>query len=189
MKDELPIYAKIYAEQYELPYDLVLAMIDVESSNNTYAFRMEPHYRYLVDVRNNSPFRELTANEGRQDKAPEDFPYLLGVCSRDSEWMGQQSSWGAMQVMGAVAREHGFQGHFPQLCNPNFGIKYGCKHLRRYKNIYFEKYGWKGVVAAYNAGSVRFNKDCQLVNQHYVDKVSLAGARALFQQCGKELAP
>ncbi|WP_448215293.1 hypothetical protein [Endozoicomonas sp. 2B-B] len=186
MNKEIEETAANYAQIFDLPLVLILAIIKVESAGNIFAMRMEPPYRYLVDVRNNAPFRELTREENRQDKAPGDFPYIRGVCSRDSEWMGQQCSWGPMQVMGAVAREHGFRGHFPQLCTVSDGVFYGCKHLARYRKVYFERYGWKGVAAAYNAGSVRFGSDCQLVNQNYVDKVADYGAAELFNETLKE---
>lgn len=182
MNAELRMNAENYAQLFDLPLQLILAIITVESSGNPFAYRMEPPYRYLVDVRNSIPFRELTKEEGRQDRAPGDFPNIKGVSSSDSEWMGQQCSWGPMQVMGAVAREHGFRGHFPQLCTPVDGVFFGCKHLQRYKKIYLKRYGWKGVAAAYNAGSVRFSKDCKLINQRYVNKVAAAGAEELFNQ-------
>ena len=55
-----------------------------------------------------------------------------------------------MQVMGTVARELGFEGPMPQLCEPNIGIYYGCKKLfdlnRRHLTI-------MDALAAYNAGS------------------------------------
>ncbi len=188
MKDVLRDHAENYARLFDLPVELITSIIAVESAGNTYALRMEPPYRYLVDVRNNAPFRPLTAEEGRQDRAPGDFAYIKGVCSKDTEWMGQQCSWGPMQVMGAVAREHGFRDHFPMLCDPGQGIYYGCKHLVRYKKIYLKKYGWKGVAAAYNAGSVRFNNDCELVNKQYVEKVANAGAAELFASMSVEVS-
>jgi len=52
------------------------------------------------------------------------------------------------QVMGAVAREHGFKGRFEDL-NGEAGIHYGCKHLagyyRRFKT-------WDAACRAYNTG-------------------------------------
>jgi soluble lytic murein transglycosylase-like protein len=39
-------------------------------------------------------------------------------------------SFGLMQVMGQVAREHGFQGRFlSQLCDPDVGVDLGCHKL------------------------------------------------------------
>ena len=39
-------------------------------------------------------------------------------------------SWGLMQVMGQVAREHGFSGRsLAQLCEPATGLEIGCRVL------------------------------------------------------------
>ena len=35
-------------------------------------------------------------------------------------------SWGLMQVMGQVAREHGFGGELSSLCLPLNGLEIGC---------------------------------------------------------------
>ena len=85
-----------------------------------------------------------------------------------TEHIGQMTSWGAMQVMGTVAREYGFKGYFPELCTDSVGIKYGCMHLKKF----LKKYGsYKDAIAAYNAGSVRLAADGRYVNAEYVDKV------------------
>ena len=174
MNHEIKSAAVRYGALFDIPTDLILGIIDVESAGNTFAMRMEPPYRFLVDVRTNKPFRKLTADEGRQDQAPTDFPFVNGAGSRSTEWIGQQCSWGLMQVMGAVARENGFDGYFPELCSTDRGIYYGCKHLASFKKRFFAKYGWAGVVAAYNAGSVRISSTGDFVNQEYVDKVRSA---------------
>ena len=36
-----------------------------------------------------------------------------------------------MQVLGQVAREEGFAGELPSLCEPMNGLEYGCKKLTR----------------------------------------------------------
>lgn len=40
-------------------------------------------------------------------------------------------SWGLMQVMGETAREEGFIGPLPSLCDPAVGIERGLVHLKR----------------------------------------------------------
>lgn len=126
------------AAKYSLPWALVKAIVHTESSGNPWAYRYEPHYKYLV-----------------------------GSNLRVTEQVGQQTSWGLMQVMGAVAREHGFTGWFPELCQPALGLEYGCRHLKRYADQYGH---WHDVIASYNAGSPRKVGE-QYVNQSYVDKV------------------
>ena len=98
--------------------------------------------------------------------------YLLDNRSQLSptERVGQMCSWGLMQVMGAVAREYGFKGYFPQLCDPVVGLRYGCLHVTKFR----AKYGqWSDVIAAYNAGSPRREptNPWSYVNQFYVNKV------------------
>ncbi len=136
---------KLMARDFDLPWELIEAFATVESSLNQYAMRYEPQYKYL---------------------------YLLDNQSQLSptERVGQMCSWGLMQVMGAVAREHGFRGYFPQLCDPIVGLRYGCLHVTKFK----AKYGqWSDVIAAYNAGSPRRDQTNPgaYVNQFYVNKV------------------
>ena len=167
--------ALIYlAAQFNIDANLVLALIEVESSNNKYAYRVEPHYRYLWDVEDNSPFRHVKV--GEELSAPDDFPYTRGVNSRDSEWWGQKSSWGPLQIMGAVTREYGFKGPFPELCG-DLGVEYGIRHLAYMKKRFYSKYLWDGVIAAYNAGRPRLDFDGKYRNQTYVDKVNAAWER------------
>ena len=161
----------LQAEHEGLPPVLVAAIVMVESSGETYAFRPEPYYRWLWDVRRSEPFR-LTGKDVVGKAAPKDFPSMYG--SRDAEWWGQQASWGLMQVMGAVARERGLDPRIPLtvLCDPTYGLSFGCAHLAALRDRNLAEHGWVGVVAAYNAGSVRHDRDGGLVNQVYVDKVS-----------------
>lgn len=84
-----------------------------------------------------------------------------------TERNGQQTSWGLMQVMGAVAREYGFTGWFPKLCDPSLGVHYGAQHLKKF----YARYGnWHDTIASYNAGSP-VKIDGRYRNQAYVDRV------------------
>lgn len=178
-KFELAIVAGDLARQHNLPAPLVMAIIEEESRWNPGAWRTEPNYRYLVNCRTGEPFRKLTEEENRSEVAPKDFPYLPQISSRNSEWIGQQASWGPMQVMGAVAREYGFLGVFPELSGAK-GVDFGCIHLDELRKRFIGEHGWEGVVAAYNAGSPRRRvKHGLWVNQDYVNKVSKA-LRRLF---------
>lgn len=172
MSDGLHDYATRAAQRRGLPPDVVLGIITVESGWRTAAHRVEPPYRYLWDYANNRPFRALTAAESASETPPPDFTAPAGV-SKATEWQGQQASWGLMQVMGAVAREHGFKGDFfTELCTePTDAIEVGCQRLaacvRRWGAI-------QKAIAAYNAGSPRIDSDGRFENQAYVDKVLAA---------------
>jgi len=163
------LIARIATEEGVDP-KLVSAFIQIESSGNAYAWRTESAYRYLWDVKNNRPFRKLTPTELNNEVAPGDFYAPVG--SRNTEWIGQQASWGPMQVMGAVAREFGYTRHFPELCGED-GIRIGCKLLRKLVDKHHTRYGMEGVAAAYNAGTPTLTAG-RFTNQAYVDKIMLA---------------
>ena len=154
-----------------LPPLLLIAIIEQESDGNVWAWNPEPRYRYLWDVQFNRPFRTLTEAERASETPSRDFPCLGG--DRDQEWWGQCASWGLMQVMGAVAREHGFRGaYLTELCEPETNLEYGCRHLAALRDRFHAAHGWPGVVAAYNAGSPRrVGVDGPYENQSYVDEV------------------
>jgi len=164
-----------HAHAKNIPATLAHAMAEHESGLDLYAYRVEPPYRYLVDMRTGRPFRTLTGAENRSERAPDDFPYDWHVSSRDTEWWGQQASWGVLQLMGAVARELGFRGRFPHLCDADVGLTYALSHLNALKQRFLEKHGWRGVVAAYNAGSPRYDDAGAFVNQSYVDAIEKLG--------------
>ena len=143
---ELTTLIKSAASRRSLPWELVYAICQVESSLNPSAVRHEPHYRWLVgDNETMSP----------------------------TERHEQMTSWGLMQVMGAVARELGHTGPLSDLLDPPTGLFYGCLHLRRFRAKYDI---WPDVIAAYNAGSPRrvAGQIGSYVNQSYVDKVLAA---------------
>jgi soluble lytic murein transglycosylase-like protein len=140
------------AAGFGLPAELVTAIVRVESGGNSAAQRTEPGYRYVWDCKRRQPFRELLRTEILSAKAPAGFPSGTPGMSVDTEWMGQRTSHGPMQIMGAVAREYGFTGWFAELYGP-LGIRYGCLHLSRLCRRFFTRHGWGGVVEAYNAGS------------------------------------
>lgn len=107
---------------------LLQAVMLHESGGNPFAYRPEPRYRWFVDCRTGRPFREISQDEIGSKVAPPDFPCLAG--SREQEWWGQQASWGCCQLMGAVAREHGFKGpYLPELCDPATNLALACQVL------------------------------------------------------------
>lgn len=137
-KDALKSLAQAAAITEDIPWELIYAVCLTESSGNEFAIRHEARYRWLLGD-------NLTAGE----------------------YIGQKTSWGLMQVMGAVAREYGFTDQFPALWDPATGIKYGVKHLRR---LYAKHGKWPQTIAAYNAGTPQLI-DGKFKNQAYVDKV------------------
>jgi hypothetical protein len=138
------------ARKRQLDPDLVEAVCRIESSGFRWAWNPEPVYRYLWNVKTKQPFRKMTAAEISSKTPPADFPCLAG--DRDQEWWAQQASWGLMQVMGAVAREHGFQEpYLTQLCEVRYGLEFGCDVLAR--RLTWAKGDTAKALAAYNAGT------------------------------------
>lgn len=146
------------AERHDLPANLVAAIVKVESNGNPWAVRYESAFykRYVVPL-----------------------PIIpIPPCSLDTERVMRATSFGLMQLMGQVAREHGFAGAFlSELCEPEVGLEYGCRHLAKLRDRHLEKWGWEGVAASFNAGSPRRNTH-GWVNQGYVDKVRALGGLA-----------
>lgn len=145
--------------------DLVEAIVLVESSANPWAVRYEARYRYLWDVRKNAPFRSLSSDEVVSAVPPPDFHSLAG--SAGQEWAFQRTSLGLLQIMGALARELGFQGDYlSELCRVDLNLRLGCRHIAALLR-------WAGgnerkAVAAYNAGR---GGSASSAGQQYADKV------------------
>lgn len=159
------------AQRYNLPAPLISAIVMTESAGDLFAWKSEPKFRYLVDCTTGKPFRPLTKEEILSEIAPGDFP-CPSYSSRDTEWWGQQASWGPMQVMGALARELGFKQPFPALCTLAYGIDFGARYLAILRDRHLKEHGWRGVAAAYNAGSPRYASPGVFKNQEYVDRVA-----------------
>jgi len=136
-----------YAQAYCLDPDHVAACIMVESGGETFSARFEPAFKYLFE--------------------PVKFAGMLHQ-SVETETTQQKTSWGLMHVMGAVARELGFEGYLPELTAPDSGIKYGCLKMQQLSRKYPDIYD---TIAAYNAGSVRKDPATGLyTNQKHVDR-------------------
>jgi len=79
---------------------LVCAIVEQESAWDTHAMRYEPAFRAR---------------------------YVAPLGLPPTEEIARSISWGLMQVMGQVAREHGFTGKFlSALCEPAQGLATGC---------------------------------------------------------------
>ncbi len=139
---------------------LVASIVVQESSGNPNATRYEPGYAWFWDVVKNAPFRRVTQAEVSSRFAPKDFPFLpdpdgasvraeLGISGATGEWIGQRTSLGLMQIMGAVARERGFKGpRLTDLLDPASGLEWGCKHLA----ALCRRFDFEDAITAYNGG-------------------------------------
>src|SRR5271163_3596112 len=97
---ELVALARTIASEHGLDPALVCAVVEQESAWDTHAIRYEPAFRARY-------------------VAPLDLP--------PTEEIARSISWGLLQVMGQVAREHGFQRPFlSALCDPSAGLTFGC---------------------------------------------------------------
>lgn len=166
MKIDIRQHVHRCATRYGLSRSLVAAIAQVESAGNPHALRVETGYRWLWNVRSDEP---LTLE--KPTMIPRDFPAPRFV-TRATEFWQQKTSWGVMQVMGAVARELGAkEPYLAALTDPERGIEIGCKFLVSLHRRFGEDHGWAGVVAAYNAGRPAYDDAGAFINQGYVDKV------------------
>jgi soluble lytic murein transglycosylase-like protein len=146
MNDALRRLVHKTAAEFGIEPLLLEAMVLKESGGIPARTRYEPHFAYLLEV-------------GIHAKR-------TGV-SVDTERIEQMISWGPLQVMGGTARELGFQGLLPELCDPATGLHYGAMYLKKK----LEKYpDIEEAVGAYNSGSPR-REGTFLANQPYVDWV------------------
>lgn len=100
---EFIVLAREKAALHGIDAALVCALIEQESAWNTCAIRYEPGFRTR---------------------------YVAPLRLPPSEEIARSISWGLMQVMGQVAREHEFAGKFlSALCDPALGIEIGCRVL------------------------------------------------------------
>jgi soluble lytic murein transglycosylase-like protein len=92
--------ATLIAQQHSLDPSLVCAVVEQESSWETHSLRYEPAFR---------------------------SHYVTPLGLSPTEEIARSISWGLMQVMGQVAREHGFSEKFlSALCEPAKGLTIGC---------------------------------------------------------------
>lgn len=57
--------------------------------------------------------------------------YIVKLKLTPTEANGRATSWGLMQLMGETAREEGYTGYLPQLCEPDTGLPRGILHLKK----------------------------------------------------------
>jgi soluble lytic murein transglycosylase-like protein len=109
---DLVALARAAAAAHGLDPALICAICEQESAWNPWAFRYEPafftHYiQPMVDAGT--------------------IPAVPGI-SAGTEARARAFSWGLMQVMGEVAREHGFiDASLASICNPATAVDVGCR--------------------------------------------------------------
>jgi soluble lytic murein transglycosylase-like protein len=97
---EIVALARTIASVHGLDSALVCAVVEQESAWDPHAIRYEPGFRASYVAPLNLPCTEEIA---------------------------RSISWGLMQVMGQVAREHGFQRpYLSALCESSAGLSFGC---------------------------------------------------------------
>ena len=122
--------ARDAADHFGISPALVCAIVEQESSWDPWATRFEPRYRWLY------PFGGIIKSPCRT--------------SNEMEIECQKTSWGLMQVMGAVAREYGYPDYLWLLLHPEVGLSWGCRHFAAQLDRYDDDI--EKAVSAYNAG-------------------------------------
>ena len=107
-------WPQIVAASHEHGIDpaILAGLVCQESAGDPQAKRHEPRYRWLFGD-----------DPGEQPRLP-----AGETMAQDLE--EQRWSYGLCQVMGAVAREHGYSGHLEDLADPAINLDLGAKHLR-----------------------------------------------------------
>ena len=127
--------------------ELIAALVSIESNGNSQATRYERRYRYTLK----------TKEFARRN-----------VISKDTEIIQQKTSWGLMQVMGGVAREHGYFGPLVKLTNPKLGLRFGIMHFTKFIDKYDDI---PSAISAYNQGGAYKKRNGKFKNQAYVDRI------------------
>jgi len=149
------------AKEHKIDHNVLVALVQTESSGNPYAIRGEFKGPLIHQE------GEFYQSRWKYPDNPKGWSEVVGS-THATEGIGQATSWGLCQVMGTVAREHGFNRWFPELCQPEIGIEYGCLHLK----AKMRRYGSdpSRAYAAYNGGSVRMTPGGMFENQENVDR-------------------
>lgn len=159
MKIPWPLVLSV-SSTYGLEPELIAAIMKQESNIERCAVRYEPDF-----------YRRYLSPETIKDQVKENI-YLSSKRLKitiETETLLRATSFGFLQVLGQVAREHGFDGHLTELCDPEIGLKYGAIHLKKKLLLY---QSIEEAVSAYNAGNVRFQLNGDYSNQkEYVDPV------------------
>jgi soluble lytic murein transglycosylase-like protein len=134
------------ALRYEVDHKVIDAIITQESHWDAFAIRYEEKYPYLLN--------------------PLHYAELLSI-SLSTETELQKMSWGLGQVMGAMARELGFNGPMGLLLHERVNIDIVCRLIQKINKVVKTP---EEVFATYNGGHGALDKvDGKFRNQAYVD--------------------
>jgi soluble lytic murein transglycosylase-like protein len=128
-------YAKFIFEcagRFNLPVELVAAVILQESRGDAFAIRYEPLFfvRYIDGKKLNH--------------------YVPKTISPTTERHSRAMSWGLMQIMGETARQFGFDGEsLAELVEPETNIEIGCRILSRHSE---KTADMEATLLRYNGG-------------------------------------
>lgn len=142
----MPVVMRL-AKVNGIEFRLLDSIIITESHYDQWAMRYERHFKTSDDV----PV----------------FARKNGI-TRATETELEKFSWGLGQVMGGTARWLGYTGPLPLLCMPEQNLLVMVKLIKKLQSRYDTE---DEVIAAYNAGSARYEDDGSFRNQAYVDKV------------------
>lgn len=140
---------QVGAKQLELDVDLVASLVMVESVGRAWATRFEPAYKNLVNVTSYARSR---------------------MVSEDTEATHQKMRWGYLQLLGAHAREFGFNGDLPELSRPSSGLRWGCTRLRMIVDTVGIR-DLEAIISAWPTGKPQRAPDGSFLNQKYVRDV------------------
>ncbi len=177
-KAKLIFLARDMAERKGIDPALVCSLCEVESAWQPWAVRYERGYQYLYGLEREDPAEDDSVEDTLwgwivvMDRLHNAVPT---TSSHNTEVASQRTSWGLMQIMGAVARERGLKGWLTRLLQPEVNLSIGIKHLQ-----WLAGRGWSGkdMISAYNQGSPRRQsvrksgmEVREYVNQAYVSRV------------------
>lgn len=154
---DLEIFNKVkfFADNYEIDPYIVAGIIDVESSWNPLAIRVEPEWKYYLSIGRFAKINNITF---------------------ETEKTLQRCSHGLMQIMGSVLREIGYQGNLTGMYDVELNLHYGCKKLKMFMDKYENE--TRKYLSAYNAGHYT------QTNAYYVNKV-INASKYIFEEINK----
>lgn len=148
-------------QTHQCPYEILSAIIGVESSWNPWVVRYEENFIHI--------------------DSPAKWARNLGITAA-SETVLQRFSWGLGQIMGGTLRGLAYAGPLNMLCLPDLNIDMTCqffkKNCAKYDSV-------DDQIVAYNAGTPRKTASGQYSEeeQEYLDKVR----KIMDQEKGKTI--
>lgn len=152
MKLLYPDLVEEFSQHYTIPKDLIWAMMQVESSQDTWKCRYES--------------KNMRTND------PDKWAHKLFITAGTESTL-QNFSFGLLSLLGVTARDMGFNDYLPKLFIPRVGLEWGLKYLQGL----LAKYGnEQDAISAYNMGTPKKNVTLY-INQKYVDSVNANRAK------------